>query len=224
VNTPKLFPVTMVIVNHRTPDLLRQSADSLKRYYPSLPLHLVDNGSGDDSVRVMEEFAARFPDSTSLQFNRRNIHHGPAMDQALRRLESPYVLFFDSDSTMIRGGIVEVMLQQLEARSEHYIAGQQIYLDRRGFDVTMETPGAISYIRPICMLVKSELYLTLPPFERHGAPCLRNVVAAQERGLKLVQVPIDEFVQHRGRGTAGRHGYALGWRGKLNHLLHKLGV
>jgi hypothetical protein len=49
------------------------------------------------------------------------------------------------------------------------------------------------------------------------------MIAAAAAGLLLAHVPVDNFVQHAGRGTAGRFGYRLGWKGKLNHILNRLG-
>ncbi len=144
------------------------------------------------------------------------------MDQALRHLQSPYVLFLDSDCEVNNGGFIEPMIAQLDESSNHYIIGKKIFMNKRGFDIP-EGPDAIPYIRPLCMLVKREVYLTLPPFERHGTPCLVNMREAVSRGLTLLHFPVDEYVYHEGRGTAGRHGYKLGWRGKMNHLLNRLG-
>ena len=99
------------------------------------------------------------PQATELVFNERNIHHGPAMDQALRHLHSAYVLFLDSDSEVMKGGFVEMMLTLLEENPRHYVVG------------------------PICMLIKRQIYLTLPPFVRHGAPCLENMISAEKNDI-----------------------------------------
>jgi hypothetical protein len=96
-------------------------------------------------------------------------------------------------------------------------------MNRRGFDVD-ESAGGTPYIRPLCMMLRRPLYLTLPPFRRHGAPCLANMRAAHEQNLQLVPFPVEHYVDHEGRGTAARLGYHLGLRGKVNHLLNSLGV
>ncbi len=49
-----------------------------------------------------------------------------------------------------------------------------------------------------------------------------NFIAADNAGFVLVHFPVEEYVHHEGRGTATRHGYRLGLRGKLNHLLNRL--
>jgi glycosyltransferase involved in cell wall biosynthesis len=216
--------VTAVIVNYQTADLLRTAAGSLRRHYPGLPLLLVDNGSKDGSRSVIEEFCAGTSGVVRPILNEINIHHGPAMDQALRAAATPYILFLDSDCEVLDAGFLEEMVRLLDERPEHYAAGQRIYMDRRGFDAARSDEGAVPYIRPVCMLIRRDLYLTLPPFQLHGAPCLDNMTEASRRGLGLLDVPIGNWVAHKGRGTASRHGYRLGLAGKLNHLLHKLGL
>jgi glycosyltransferase involved in cell wall biosynthesis len=215
-------PVTAVIINFRTPELLERAVTSFRNHYPATPLLLIDNGSGDDSPHLMSELRDRWPLATEVILNDSNRHHGPAMDQALRTVRSPYVLFLDSDCEVVKGGMLEGLLARAEADPHHYATGKKIFMNPRGFDVP-EREEAIPYIRPICMLIHRERYLVLPPFERHGAPCLVNMKAATARGFSLIHFPVEDFVLHTGRGTASIYGYRLGLRGKLNHLLNRLG-
>lgn len=219
------LPVTTVIINYRTADLFEQAIASFRQFYPKIRLLLIDNGSGDGkSDLVMNKWRSRQPDQTELLFNTRNLHHGPAIDQAARHAVTPFLLFLDSDCGVFNGGFVELMLEQAQASSLHYAVGRRIWMDHRGFDLPAETPGAIPYIRPICLFMRRETYLALPGAERHGAPLLENMREAVRRGCVLVDFPVEQYVSHVGRGTASRHGYKLGWKGKLNHLLHKIGM
>lgn len=214
--------VSAVIINFQTPDLTKRAVHSFRKFYPAVPLLLIDNGSADQSVPMLKEFAAADPDSTELVVNSRNLHHGPAMHQAMTLRAEEHVLFIDSDCEILRGGILEIMLEALSSSPEGYAAGKRTFMNRRGFDIP-ESPGAIPYLRPICLLVDRRRYLTLPPFMKHGAPCLANMKAATDRGFGLCPVPVDEYVRHLGRGTAARFGYRLGLRGKWNHFLNKMG-
>ncbi len=220
---PAPLPLTVVVINFQTPDLTSQAVRSLRRFYPDVPLLLIDNGSGDTSPRALEELRQAQPGPTELLLNVTNLHHGPAMDLALRLLQTPYVLMFDSDCLVERGGFLEAMLDLAQETPQGYAVGKKIFMNDRGFDVA-ESPGAHPYIRPICMLVNRERYLKFPPFERHGAPCLANMRAAAAAGLALLHFPVEDYVRHLGRGTASRHGYRLGWRGRLNHLLNRFGL
>lgn len=215
--------VTVVVINFGTPDLTRRAAESFRSFYPLLPLLLIDNGSQDESRRTLEELLVLAPEATELILNGSNRHHGPAMDQALRHVHTPYVLFLDSDCEVLRGEFVEAMIALAENMPGAYAVGKKIFMNDRGFDMP-EQPGVHPYIRPICMLVRRDLYLQLPPFERHGAPCLANMRAAAAEGLQLIHFPVEEYVRHEGRGTASRHGYRLGWRGRLNHLMNRIGL
>jgi len=215
--------VTGVIINFRTPDLTKRAVASLRSFYPSLPLLLIDNGSKDESCRTLEQLRGASPASTTLLLNESNRHHGPAMDQAVHNVTTPFVLFLDSDCEVFRGGFVEAMLALAAENPRAYIVGKKIFMNDRGFDVP-ERPGANPYIRPICMLVRREHYLQFPPFERHGAPCLANMRAAHVSGFGLIHFPVEDYLRHEGRGTASRHGYRLGWRGRLNHFMNKIGL
>ena len=215
--------VTAVIINFQTPDLTQRAFTSFRRWYPDLPLLLIDNGSADQSPALLRALAASSPAVNTLLCNARNLHHGPAMDQAMRHLTTDEVFFLDSDCIITTGGILERLSDALHADDRNYAAGKRVFMNSRGFDVA-PGPHAYPYIRPICMLIRRLPYATLSPFARHGAPCLENMKAATAAGLHLVHVPVEDYTHHEGRGTAGRFGYRLGWKGKWNHLLNRLGV
>jgi glycosyltransferase involved in cell wall biosynthesis len=217
------WPVTTVVINFRTPALTECAVTSFRSFYPSIPLLIIDNGSRDRSLEVLDALQRQSAHNIDILVNRRNLHHGPAMNQALHHLHSPFVLFLDSDCVVRRGGFLELMLELGRAKPGNYAVGKRITMNRRGFDVADGLPGH-PYIRPICMLVKRELYLQLPPFERHGAPCLLNMWAAADRGLALVHFPVEDYLTHEGRGTARRHGYRLGLKGKINHFFNRIGL
>ena len=218
-----LSGTTAVIVNFRTPTLTRRALRTLRSFYPDLHLLIIDNGSRDGSLEDLSQLTRLHPETTTLLANKRNIHHGPAMDQALKTLDSKYVLFLDSDCVVSRGGFLEEMVDLCGSEASRYAVGKMIWMNGRGFDAPVQA-GGHPYIRPVCMVIKRELYLTLPPFERHGAPCLKNMLAARKKTLGLIDFPIEDYVLHEGRGTADPHGYRLGLKGKLNHILNRFGL
>lgn len=215
-------PLWAAIVHYRTPDLIQRAVEAFRQFHPDVPLLLIDNGSTPESAGVLYELIERHGPGEVL-LNSTNLHHGPAMDQAVRHLEAPLILLLDSDAIVIRAGLLERLHAVFDGDPRAYAAGTMTWMDARGFDLPRSS-GGHPYIRPICMMLRREVYRVLPPFERHGAPCLRNMIAAAAQGYQLVDVPVLDYITHEGRGTAARHGYGLGLRGRLNHLLHRLGL
>ena len=218
-----MLPVTTVIINYRTADLTRRAIESFRGFYPAKQLLLIDNGSRDESVEVLENSRHRFPQFTEVLLNTTNLHHGPAMDQGIHQLQTRYVFFVDSDCEISRGGFLELMIDELEHRQMGYAIGHRVWMNRRGFDIE-NNRNAIPYIRPYFMLIQRELYLRLPPFEKHGTPCLKNMKTAKEHGFALINFSVGDYVNHRGRGTAHQHGYNLGVRGRWNYFMNRLGL
>lgn len=203
--------VTAAVVNYGTPDLTRAAVWSLRSLYPPLPIVVVENHSPDDSALRLRALADEAGGVTLLE-QAKNLHHGPGLDLALRTAEAPWVLVFDSDAVAYRGGFLEAMLREAEAAGA-YMVGQLHRVDEAGFD-----GGPHPYVHPKCALVRREGYLALPPFEKHGAPCLANERAAVARGLVLLDFPVNDHVLHLGEGTVRRHGYGLGARSRLDRL------
>jgi len=144
-----------------------------------------------------------------------NLHHGPGLDLALRHTATDWVLTFDSDCVAYRAGFLEGM--HAAAAAGAYMVGQLHHVDDAGFDAPAGA-GAHAYVHPKCALVRRSAYLDLPPFERHGAPCLTNERSAAARGLALIDFPVRDYVLHLGEGTVRRYGYGLGTAGRLSRL------
>ncbi|SHK68803.1 glycosyltransferase family 2 protein [Rhodothermus profundi] len=215
------LPVTAVVINYQTPDLLEVAVRSFRRYYPMVPLLIVDNGSRDHSRQVIEQLIAEGHAAVRALWLPENIYHGPAMHRAMEAITTPYVYFFDSDTETRRGGFLEPMIAALEADPQAYGAGRIVEVDRRrGF----RKAGGLPVLATPYLLLRRAFYFRLPPFIHHGLPTLQNFRAAEQAGYRLVSFPIETYVHHLGRGTAARYGYGLGWRSRLEYLLHRLGL
>ncbi|MDI6803508.1 MAG: glycosyltransferase [Bacteroidota bacterium] len=215
--------VTAVIINYQTPDLTQQAVATFRKFYPDLQLILIDNGSGDESANILTDIRNSQPATTKLVINKTNIHHGPAMHDAINLCSTDLVLFIDSDCEVLRGGFVEAMIELIEQDMQNYAIGKLEILNKRGFLVKPNQTG-IRYIRPICMMIRKSLYSILPPFQLHGAPCLANMKIAAVRNFCLIDFDIHKFIFHKGRGTASKFGYGLGIGGKVNYILNKLNL
>lgn len=215
--------VTAVIINYQTPDLTINAITSFRKFYPNVQLVLIDNGSQDESVKILSDVQNTQPATTKLVLNKTNIHHGPAMDQAIDLCSTDLILFLDSDCEVLRGGFIEAMVKMMLQDKQNYAVGKTEFLNKRGF-LAKPNQESIRYIRPICMLIRKILYNELPKFQLHGAPCLDNMKEASSKNFGLIEFDITQFIFHKGRGTASKFGYGLGTRGRVNYMLNKLNL
>lgn len=213
--------ITTVIINYQTPDYLEKAVISFKKFYPNLPLLIIDNGSKDESINVINELENEF-DNTRSQRLDKNIFHGPAMDLAARELvDSKYIFFLDSDTETLKGGFIENMLNLFMKENTLYGVGELNFVNKRGFNGGKKD---IKILQTPFMNLDREKYLGLKPFIHHGQPTLFNFQEAKEKGFTLEQFPISDFIYHKWRGTAERYGYGLGLKGKVDYLLNALGI
>jgi glycosyltransferase involved in cell wall biosynthesis len=211
--------VSAAVVNFQTPDLIETAVRSFHEQYPSVRLLVVDNGSTDASRDVIRSVAADLGEAIQPLLLDHNRFHGPAMHLAIESLTTRFAYVFDSDTKTERGGFLEAMVDAC-AGETIYGAGKVVRANRRGF----ASPRGIPVLASAFMLLKRDLYLSLPPFIHHGLPALRNFQAAAERGYELAAFPIEDYVTHYGRGTAERFGYGLGVRSRIDYVLNKLGL
>jgi len=213
--------ITTVIVNYQTPKLLKKTVESFHNIYPSVEMILIDNGSGDKSPQLIKKWDDDQKIPLSAIYFDENRYHGPAMDYALKNLvDTKYAFLLDSDTETRKAGFLEAMMKEAEQNNLIYGVGEIIRVNRRGFK---DEKGEAVLATPF-MLLKTELYNRFSPFEHHGQPTLKNFREARNAGYELQNFPIQDYIYHEWRGTAGRYGYGLGWKGKINYILNKLGI
>lgn len=191
-----LDDVAVVMVNHRTLKATRTAYESFRKFYPTIQVFLVDNGSKDGSTEYIEN---QHNEHTHNIMNPYNLGHGPAIHMVAgiaRAIGYKYILTLDSDTITKRGGFIEKMLVEL---GNGYAIGKTYQKDPRGFVNNSER--GITYVHPATALYNLEQYAMLRPFELHGAPCQSNMIDANLRGMRLVSFPIEDYVEHTHTGT-----------------------
>lgn len=199
--------VSVVVVNYKTQALTREAVNSFVSRYPDVPVLVVDNGSGDNSVGTIQKLARDHP-SITAHLLEANIYHGPALDRAFRLLDSPYVLTLDSDTVTRKGGWLEAMLGHFHADNKLYAIGWLRWVNENGVATAdgKPRPNLHPYVHPHCALFDRAKYLTLSPFFRDGAPCRVNMFSAIQRGYHLVSFPVERYVTHLVAGTRRMYG------------------
>ncbi len=214
----KGISITAIIVHYKTYDLTKKAIWSLHSLYENLEIIVLDNFSDDGSNEKLLKLTDEIP-KLKLVSSSRNIHHGPGMDKLINEnVNSEWFLTFDSDCIAFRKNFIELMIEQIGENT--YGVGEKLYLDSDGF-MSVDKTNSYEYIHPYCALFNKKKYLQLPPFEKHGSPCLTNEIEASKKGYALKDFPACDYVYHQWRGTAGTHGYKLGIKSKMQFVKWK---
>jgi GT2 family glycosyltransferase len=212
--------ICTVVINYQTPDLLKIAIESFRKFYPNTDLLIIDNGSQDNSKEVIKKLQSNSFQFTKTYLLDENIFHGPAMHLAIDKLSHDFLFLLDSDTETHKGGFLEEMADILNLSEKIYGVGRFLTLNKRGF----QSSKGISFPAPAYMMIKRDLYFQFPPFEHHGMPVLKNFSKALKLGYKFKEFPMENFIEHSWRGTAGRFGYSLGIKAKIDYVLNKLGL
>ena len=190
--------ITVVIPQYKTLELTREAVASLRRFYPTLPLILVDDGSQDASTAFILRQAVQDPHTQALIFTR-NRGHGPAVHAGIMAAQTRWVFTLDSDCVVERGGFLERMENRCR---EAGLYGTGVIYHR---DIT-HNKGY--YLSCVAALYDRDVYLRLPPFNHSGDPMEDNTRAAAAQGHQVECFPIFDYVWHKERGTRLAYGDA----------------
>jgi N-acetylglucosaminyl-diphospho-decaprenol L-rhamnosyltransferase len=121
----------VVIVSHRSRELLRGCLSSLRAYPPSCPMTVivVDNDSHDGTVEMVK---ADFPE-VELVASPSNLGFAAASNLGAGRGTGPYLLVLNPD-TAVTAGALDTVLAVLEKQPEVGIAGPRLVRPDGAFD------------------------------------------------------------------------------------------
>jgi glycosyltransferase involved in cell wall biosynthesis len=192
--------VCALVVNHKTLDLTQTLVHSLAKFYPDLPILVIDNGSSDESTEWIRSLPHHL-------INEINLGHGPALDQGMLVVNADLVFCLDSDCEVIKGGFLEPMIEVF-GDPNLYAIGMFHKVNKGGIDTFIQADPEgkeYPYVHPSTGLYRRAMYLDLPPFRHHGSPCIDNMVEGQRRGYRILEYPnIREYVTHPWAGTRDR--------------------
>jgi glycosyltransferase involved in cell wall biosynthesis len=195
---PDAWNVTAIICQAKTRNLTELCIESLMRFYPDLPV-IVLNGSPDDfdSSYYLKLAALKHPNITIIDHNGRN-GHGTMLDIGIQRVKTTYALLLDNDIVIERGGFIEEMVKQLDFDPGMYATGTLMIVSRKNeaCGTPADEADVLRYAHPSCSLYRVSMYDHDWPFREHGAPCVFDQINAERRGLRIGSFPIDRYVSH----------------------------
>lgn len=194
--------VTAVICERDTHDITRLTIESLLRFYPDIPIVIVDGGSNDETLPYLRVQAFKHPNIKIWERKGHNAHGDMLHEAITDHVSTKYVLLLDSDVIVRRGGWIEEMV---DIMNKSRLTGAPIYGIGSLMLVTNSGDGCgspkddsdvLRYVHPSCSIIDRQTYLTMAPFTEHGAPLVYNMQDAQRRGLRVEYFPVDRYVMH----------------------------
>jgi glycosyltransferase involved in cell wall biosynthesis len=190
--------ITVLICQRKTLDATRLCLESLLKFYPDIPVLVVDGNSEDESTLYLHYKAALYPNVKV--WDRIGLNsHGETMDEAIRQfITTKYVLLMDSDVISERHGYIEGMLKQFKQNSNLYATGNLMLVTRQNqaCGAPYDESDVLKYAHPCCSIIDVDVYKTLQPFINHGAPCVNNMIDAEVHKLDVDYFPVDKYTSH----------------------------
>ena len=174
--------VTGVVVSYNTKDLFKKAYESVRVFHPEMKIIIVD---GSDEKDPCFEYVDSLENANDYVIQvAYNIGHGRGMCLGLYYVETPYVLFFDSDIEMLKSPVKD-MLSMFE--EDTFGVG---YIEKTGFDgfeygakLAHKNEGWMPYLHPYFQLVSVKNYRKYYPYVHHGAPCVLTMLDIYKKGL-----------------------------------------
>jgi len=122
--------ITIVIPTHNRGYTLRQTLDTLYTQADVDELVVVDDAGSDDTLTVLHEFAARYPDVRTV-YKRNTTRRGAAGSRmvGVQASTNAWVLFCDDDD-FLAPGYAQVCRRKAEETSAAIVSGRHFYRQR----------------------------------------------------------------------------------------------
>ena len=203
-----IYDITAIMVVYKTPDLVKVAYESFRKFYPTVPLIIVDNSEGDDCTYYVTSLKRR-DEFLTIAAPEKNIGHGKGLHVGILMARTKLCYVFDSDTEMYEGGMLEGMLELMDSKT--YGIGLLIRTDNRG---NLAKEG-IAYLTIARALINKDVYLCYSPLIEHGAPLLLAMIEIDGTEIQLKKFPVGQYVNHFERGTRDRFGIPLWEKGDI---------
>lgn len=206
--------VTVLICQRKTKDLIQLCLESLFRFYPDIPVLVVDGDSQDDSSQYLKFIQTKYSNLrvwTKLNPSGGLTSHGITMHEAITdHVTTKWVLAMDSDIIIERGGFLEQMIPNLADDMFGY--GTLMLTSRQNFanGAPIHENDVLPYAHPSFSFYNREIYKIFQNvqvrlrngyghaavFIGDGSPCVLSMIAAQELGYRVEGFNVADYVTH----------------------------
>jgi len=208
-----LNDVTAVTLFYKTKDLIDLSIKSFRKYYPSIPLVIVDNSDGDDCTIALRDFVNNDNYSTLIETGS-NLGHGAGLDVGIRNVSSKLIYIFESDVFMKVPGLIEELISIVGDKTYGVSEIHWVTYDKPFSDVSRDfiERKKMRYIWIYAGLLSKDKYLEFPPLgndqKTNAFPIGETMRSIHDKGDDelLVDFDLSKYVTHLYGGTRCRYG------------------
>ena len=132
--------ITIVTPSYNQGRYIRDTIESvLAQKYPNLEYIIVDGGSTDNTLQILEEYR-NIPYITIISEADRG--HADAVNKGFRLATGEIFGFLNSDDTLLPGALHRVAQEIDPSRGRHVVMGRCKFIDAEGRDLGIEHPSA----------------------------------------------------------------------------------
>jgi glycosyltransferase involved in cell wall biosynthesis len=206
--------VTVLICQRKTKDLIQLCLESLLRFYPDIPILVVDGDSQDESSEYLKAMENLYPNiKVWVRPNPKGgfSSHGITMHEAITdHITTKWLLAMDSDVIIERGGFLEQMIPNLADDMFGY--GTLMLTSRQNYanGAPLNENDVLPYAHPSFSFYNRDLYLSMKDvqvklvngyyhpatFSNDGSPCVLSMIAAQNLGYRVEGFNVGDYVTH----------------------------
>jgi glycosyltransferase involved in cell wall biosynthesis len=132
VESNKIFLVSFIIPCYNAEKWIAEAIEScLSQAYKSIELIIINDGSTDNSLSVIQSFADRYPNIIRYK-SQPNKGQAETRNKAIEMARGKYVLFLDADDILSNASL-EFLLTEAEKREDAGVVyGNVCYVDEKG--------------------------------------------------------------------------------------------
>lgn len=110
--------VSVVIPTYNQKDFVHETIDSvLMQEYKNIEIIITDDGSKDGTTRIIQEYAAKYPDKIVPVYSDRNTGIAANLNRGLAKVRGEYIAWLGGDDLMFPGK-VRKQIDLLDSRSD----------------------------------------------------------------------------------------------------------
>lgn len=119
--------ISVIIPAYNVEEYIKECLDSiLNQTYNDLEIIIVDDGSTDNTPKILDEYARKNPQIQILR--QQNSGQSCARNRGIREAKGEYIVFVDSDDWISSNNILETFFNEIQTSNSDYVQGGMCFI------------------------------------------------------------------------------------------------